>query len=129
MRQTALSVGVALRDILMKDETVTAITKTVFPVYKDKATLPYVFYRRSGLAQTPHKTVNGFPCDAVQLEIACCAATYGESVKLAEAVRAAVDRAEWNADGLKVRACTLTDAEENWADDAFVQTLIFTIKL
>lgn len=128
MQKTALSVGVALRDILIKDEGVTAITKTIFPVYKDKATLPYVFYRRSGLAQTPQKS-HGFPCDAVQLELSCCAATYGESVKLAEAVRAAVDNAEWSVDGLKVRACTLTDAEENWADDAFVQTLIFTIKL
>lgn len=126
--KTSLSVGAAVRSRLMNDAAVTAITKTVFPVYKDKAVLPYVFYRRSGFAQTAQKTF-GDPCDTVLLELACCAAAYGDSVKLAEAVRAALDGAQWETDGLKVRSCGLADADESWADDAYIQSLTFTIKL
>ena len=126
---TSLSAGAIIRSLLLADEAVAAKARKVFPVAIDTtAELPYVLYRRTALEPTPQKT--GRPGDdAVLMEVDCFAATYAESVELAEAVRAALDFATGEAAGLRLRACHLTDSEEGWSDDAFVQKLVFNVKI
>lgn len=126
---TSLSAGAIIRSLLLADEAVAAKARKVFPVAIDTtAELPYVLYRRTALEPTPQKT--GRPGDdAVLMEVYCYAATYAESVELAEAVRAALDFATGEAAGLRLRACHLTDSEEGWGDDAFVQKLVFNVKI
>lgn len=126
---TSLSAGAIIRSLLLADEAVAAKARKVFPVAIDTtAELPYVLYRRAALEPTPQKT--GRPGDdAVLMEVDCFAATYAESVELAEAVRAALDFATGEAAGLRLRACHLTDSEEGWSDDAFVQKLVFNVKI
>ena len=57
------------------------------------------------------------------------AATYQESVELAEAVRAALDYAQGEKDGLVMRSCILADGEELYEDDAYVQSLTFKVQI
>ena len=128
MAKTSLSAGAIIRDILIKDADVMAIAKKVFPVVTDKAALPYVAYRRSRLEHNPTK--KGMPgADTVTMDVNCYAATYEQSVDLAEAVREALDYAQGEKDGLAMRSCTLVDGEEFWEDDAYIQGLTFAVKI
>lgn len=128
MAQTSLNAGVIIRDILINDADVSRIATKVFPVVTDKATLPYVAYRRSRLEHNPTKAKNP-GADTVQIDINCYAATYQESVELAEAVRAALDYAQGEKDGLVMRSCILADGEELYEDDAYVQSLTFKVQI
>lgn len=128
MGKTSISAGEIVRGILLEDPAVQAVTRHVFPVATDEAALPYILYRRRALSVTPQKS--GQPgTDEIQMEVCCLAATYAESVALAEAARAALDFAQGEAGGLRMRSCTLAGASEDWAADAYVQQLIFKIKI
>ena len=87
VNKTSLSVGEIIYDVLTNDAEVMARANKVFPVVTDKATLPYVAYRRSRLEHNPAKGTQG--ADTVQIDVLCFAAKYGDGVQLAEAVRQA----------------------------------------
>ena len=125
--KTSLSAGEIIREILSSDPEVVARTNKIFPVAVDNADLPYVLYRRVQLEQVPVKDRRG--ADTVGIEIMCYTAQYTEGVELAEAVRAALDGRQTELDGLRMRSCFLSDSEEAWQDDAYVQQLIFTVKI
>lgn len=125
--KSSLSVGAAVRAALLDDAAVRGITDKVFPVITDSAQLPYVVYRRTALEASPQKHV-GSVCDSVSIEVYCYASKYAQSVELAEAVRGALDMRSIEHDGIRVRSCVLTDSEEAFADDAYMQQLVFTIK-
>ena len=122
VNRTSLSVGTLIREILLDSADVTARTNKVYPVATDKAELPYILYRRAALEQNPQKS--GQPgADTVQLEVICFAADYDDCLELAEAVRGADDET------LALCACQLVDSEEAWQDDAYVQQLIFNVRV
>lgn len=125
--KTSLSAGEIIRAVLTQDEDVSKLTTKVFPVVADEAKLPYIVYRRSNLEQVATKTTRG--ADTVGIEILCYTEQYTQGIELAEAVRAALDGTQAVVDGLVMRSCFLTDSEEDWQDDAFVQQLIFTVKI
>lgn len=129
VKVTSLSVGSLIREILTGSEDVMAITERVFPVVTDKADLPYVFYRVSSFDHDPTKGREG--ADVVGVEVTCCAETYAGCVNLAEAVRGALDyQACETEDGtLRLRSCTLTGYDQQWADGAHIGTLTFTLRV
>lgn len=57
------------------------------------------------------------------------AAGYTEGVELAEAVRSALDYSERRSALPPLRSCTLTGGEEGYEGDAYVQELVFTLKI
>ncbi len=124
---TSLSAGLIINDILSNDEAVQAIVTDVFPIVSDEAKLPYIAYRRINYDQDPVKS--GYGADTIQVEVSCYAEKYAESVELAEAVRAALDGAQKGVDDVMMRSCYLSSSSEDWENDAFVQSLIFTIKI
>ena len=125
-KKTSLSAGAVIRDVLLSDEEVKKRVNKVFPVVTDKAELPYVLYRRASLSHNPTKT--GMPgADTITMEVVCYTAKYGEGVELAEAVRAALDYRTYEHDGVSMRRCILTDSEEGYEDDAYVQSLVFQV--
>lgn len=126
--KTSLSAGEVIRAALLDDKDVMARVNKIFPVVADSAELPYISYRRAGFEQNPQKA--GAPgADAIQLEVLCFTARYTEGVELAEAVRAALDHATITQGDLRLRSCTLTDSEEAYQDDAYVQQLVFTVNI
>lgn len=125
--KTSLSAGEIIRAVLTEDSKVSSIVTKVFPVVTDNARLPYIVYRRSHMEQTPLKNTRG--ADTVGIEVLCYSENYTQGVELAEAVRDALDGKQAEIDGLVMRSCYLTDSEEAWQDDAFVQQLVFTIKI
>ncbi len=125
--KTSLSAGEIIRAILIEDAEVTKRTKKIFPVNTDKAELPYIIYRRAGLVQAQQKT--RLPYDEVRIEMICCTAKYGDGVELAEAVRGALEGRKYTHKGLTMSSCYLADSEESNSDDAFLQTLVFNVKI
>ena len=127
-KKTSLSAGSIIRDILLSNEEVKRRTNKVFPIVIDNAQLPYILYRRAALAHNPTK--QGMPgADTVTMEVVCYTAKYAEGVELAEAVRQAPDYASGEHDGVKMRSCTLADSEEGYEDDAFVQQLVYQVRI
>ena len=129
--KSSLSAGEIIRAVLIEDPEVSARVKKVYPVVEDSAELPYIVYRRTQLEQLPIKgNGNGNRVsDMVAIEVLCYTEGYTEGVELAEAVRAALDNKTAASGGLVMRSCYLTDSEESWQADAYVQKMIFTIKI
>lgn len=128
---TSLSAGKIIRKILTEDETVKAMGVTkIFPVVTDTAILPYIAYRRKSVEANTVKSQSYIGnADTTSIEILCFTDDYESSISLAEAVRNALDGRQYEIDGLRMRSCVMTDSEEAWQDDAYVQRLIFTIKV
>lgn len=128
MKKTSLSAGNVIYKILAGNEAVTGKATKIFPVAADNAILPYVAYRRSRMEQLAEKTgLRG--ADTVYVEVNCYGATYAESVELAESVRGALDGACYESDGLTMRGCMLSESQEYYEDDAFVQELVFKVRI
>jgi hypothetical protein len=125
--KSSLSAGEIIRAVLTSDPEVTARAKKVYPVVEDTAELPYVVYRRTQLEQGQVKGRRGN--DNVTIEVLCYTKGYTEGVELAEAVRDALDNKTAESDGLVMRSCYLTDSEEAWQDDAYLQVLVFNVKM
>ena len=128
VNKSSLSAGEIIRSLLVQNEAVARKTTKVFPVVADTAELPYIVYRRMQFEQSPVKGQRG--ADTVGIEVICYTEHYTEGVELAEAVRDALDGAQAKTDdGLTMRSCFMSDAEEGWQDDAYLQQLVFTIKI
>ena len=125
--KSSLSAGEIIRAVLTSDPEVTARAKKVYPVVEDTAELPYVVYRRTQLEQGQVKGRRGN--DNVTIEVLCYTKGYTEGVELAEAVRDALDNKTAESDGLVMRSCYLTGSEEAWQDDAYLQVLVFNVKM
>lgn len=126
--KTSLSAGAIIRAVLLGDAEVAARTNKVFPVATDCAELPYILYRRISLSPNPQKSRQP-GADEIQIEVLCFTKRYGEGVELAEAVRAALDMVSAEHNGMRMRSCYLLDGEEAYQDDAFVQQLVFSVKM
>lgn len=132
-KMTSLSAGLLIYDLLSTDEGVMEVANKVFPIVSEEgARLPYICYRRGSNEDRAVKTLAG--ADTAVIEILCYADNYAHSVKMAEAVRKAADGVQYRYDApdgqsLVARSIQMTDAEEGWQDDAYMQSLVFTVKI
>lgn len=127
IKKTSLSAGAVIRWALTHDEEVQARTRKIFPIVVDNAALPYIAYRRASLSSLAVKNQAG--PDTVTIEVSCFTKDYDEGVELAEAVRAALDNKQGTIEDISIRRCLLTDSDETWTDDAYVQTLVFNLTI
>lgn len=125
--RTSLSAGLIIGGLLAGDDAVMETATKVFPVVTDSATLPYVSYRCMKMEATAAK--HSPSADTIYAEVCCFADSYAGSVDLAESVRCALDGVAAEMGGISMRSCFLEDREETYADDAFLQRLIFRIRI
>lgn len=120
-----MSAGLIVMDLLQKSPAKEMVTK-IFPLITGEAELPYICYRKSG-GEYIHlkKGVR----DTVYMEVWCFARDYGESVELAETVRSALEHRQTTYEDLQLTACRLTECEELWEDDAYIQKMIYYLKI
>lgn len=128
VNKTSLSAGAIMQAILSESVEVASHVTKIVPVMTDISELPYIRYRRTKLEQVPQKS--GVPVsDMVQIEVFCHTERYDEGIELAEAVREALEFTRAEHDGICMRACYLSDSEELFENDAFVQRLVFNVKI
>jgi ABC-type branched-subunit amino acid transport system substrate-binding protein len=127
MNKSVLSAGKIISHVLKTNTEVQSRVTDIFPIMNNKATLPYVYYRRVGYSQDSQKIGRG--ADTAVIQVVCCTEDYESGVDLAESVRNALDHQQAELDGLVMRSCKLTESDESWSNDAFIQNLIFTVKI
>lgn len=132
---TSLSVGLLVKSLLSTDVSIAAKATKIYPVVAEQdAKLPYICYRRADFDRNYAKGP-GQGADAVSVEILCYASSYKESIELAELVRDCLDHKQATYDdsannrSLVARSIDIVGAEEGWADDAYAQSLVFTIRV
>lgn len=127
MAVTSISTCLAVGKILEQDATIATFGAAIFPVIAEKgATLPYIEYRRTGHEASPTKSGNA---DAATVEVVCYAQDYTGSVRMAEAVRAALDGAQYTSTDLAMRSSLFIGGEEYWTDDAYAQRMEFRVRV
>lgn len=125
---SALSTGKAIYSLLSADETLRRMTTKMFPVVADSANLPYIAYRRVSLDNVPQKM--GMGADTVRMEVNVFTEEYETGVELAEKVREVLEcYGSREVAGLLMRSCYLEASEETWSDDAYVQRLVFCVRI
>lgn len=126
-RRTSISSGLIVYKLLTESAEVSEIATTVFPVCitDEEAALPYVVFRFA--SQGPEQVKPEGGPDSCQLLVDCLGKSYGDAVNLAEAVRKALEDAECSIADLDLNGCTMTDREEFWEADAYVERLVFTL--
>lgn len=125
--KTSLSAGLIIGEVLDNEIVKKEMATKVFPVVVEQATLPYLCYLRTDFI--PRSIKDGIGSDTVMIGVECYTAGYAEGVRLAEAVREALDHRTIKLGELAMRSCTLTKSSESYANDAYVQTLIFNVKI
>lgn len=124
--RTSISAGIIIGALLANDEAVSQTVTKIFPVLVKDADLPYVAYRCLRMDSQPVK--NGRASEASFVEVLCVSEGYGEGVRLAESVRAALDGQRARVPGMAMRSCLFVDREEAY-DDAYIQRLIFQVRI
>lgn len=125
---SALSAGKAIYSLLSADETLKRMTKKMFPVVADNAPLPYIAFRRVSLTSVPQK--QGMGADTVHMEVNVFTEEYEEGIEIAENVREVLEcYGSREVADMLLRGCYLEASEETWGDDAYVQRLVFCVKI
>lgn len=129
--------GKAVAAMLNASEDVKALVSetsgetTVYRIYpivsKTDCAYPFIVYRRS--AVDVEYTKDGPIAEEADYEIICVAENYASSVEVADAVRTAMENKAGTYATIQVAGTQLQNASENFANDAFIQSLTFNIRL
>lgn len=99
-----------------------------FPIIAEQGTpQPFAVYRRTGVTLPYTKDRYNYE-EVASYEVIITASTYPECVRLAQDVKARLDglRGEW--EGNHITEIKLTNTDEDWHNDGYIQRLYFTIK-
>lgn len=121
---TSIRIGKIILSALKSDERLCSIVNgNIFPlVVKDGVTGPFVVYRRTGLYTERNKD---FYSSRVTVEIACVANDYSTSVDMADIVSSLITRKNISC----ANSINIDSVLEEYTDDAYVQTLTFTLAI
>lgn len=121
----SLQIGKAIYHILSNDtDVVDRVQNKIYPLIADvDITFPFIIYKRTGI--TPADSKDRFIySEDVYVDIVIASDKYNESIEIADLVRTALLKGGY--DGIK--DIDLTDADEDYIEDTFIQNLTFKIK-
>lgn len=100
-----------------------------FPIIAEQgANFPFAVYRRIGYNTKNTKDVYNYE-ETIVFEVNIAATTYAESVELAQRVKDVLEHNRGTYDNLKINDITMMDASEDWVNEAYIQSMRFTIDL
>lgn len=121
----SLQIGKAIYHILSNDtDVVDRVKNKIYPLIADvDTTFPFIIYKRTGI--TPADSKDRFIySEDVYVDVVIASDKYNESIEIADLVRTALLKGGY--DGIK--DINLTDADEDYIEDTFIQNLTFKIK-
>lgn len=123
-----LEIGKAIYSILSNDtQLVEKVQNKIYPLVADLGTsIPFIVYKRSGIE--PTDTKDCICQKVVYVEVVMASDNYNESVELASLVENALHNKRGTYAGINITDIKLEDADEDFIDDTFIQTLTFKIK-
>ena len=115
-----LQIGKAIKTILDG-------MKNVFPLVADEGTTyPFIVYRRSALVPASTKDRYSYQ-ELATVEVIAASNSYPESIAVAEQVRQKMEMTRGTFNGINIGEISLTNADEDFIEDTFLQKLTFNI--
>lgn len=121
----SLEVGKEIYSLLNGDSRLTTLVDNkIYPIIVEKETnYPFIVYKRSNVI--PEYTKDFHLKDNVIIDIICVSNDYANGIEIAEIVRDILEDKRTN----DIQSIRLESAEEDYIDDAFVQTLSFNLTI
>ena len=121
----SLKVGKEIYSILSKNKSLTDIVgNKIYPIIVEKDTnYPFIVYKRSNVI--PDYTKDYHFKDDVIVDIICVSNHYVESVEIATLVRESLEDKKYG----DIVSIKLEGADEDFIDDAYIQTLTFNLTI
>lgn len=121
----SLEVGKKIYSLLNGDSRLTTLVgNKIYPIIVEKETnYPFIVYKRSNII--PDYTKDFHLKDNVIIDIICVSNDYANGIEIAEIVRDILEDKRTN----DIQSIKLESADEDYIDDAFVQTLSFNLTI
>ena len=121
----SLEVGKEIYSILSKNKSLTdKVGNKIYPIIVEKDTnYPFIVYKRSNVI--PDYTKDYHFKDYVIVDIICVSNHYVESVEIATLVRESLEDKRIG----DINSIRLESADEDFIDDAYIQTLSFNLTI
>lgn len=121
----SLEVGKEIYSLLNGDSRLTTLVgNKIYPIIVEKETnYPFIVYKRSNII--PDYTKDFHLKDNVIIDIICVSNDYANGIEIAEIVRDILEDKRTN----DIQSIKLESADEDYIDDAFVQTLSFNLTI
>ncbi len=127
---TGIQIGKAIYQILSSNSGLTASVGTnIFPLIATQdVTFPFVVYKRTSFI--PSYTKDKYSVtDSVNVQIVIASEKYSQSCEIADLINAQIVGITGNIAGLFIDNIQLTDADEDYQQDTYIQTLTYQINL
>lgn len=121
----SLQIGKAIYNILSNDKNITnRVGKKIYPLIADvDTTFPFIIYKRTGIIPADSKD-RFIYSEEVYVEVVIASDKYNESIEIADLVRSTLTTGKYN----EIKGIQITDADEDYIEDTFIQNLTFKIK-
>ena len=121
----SLQIGKAIYNILSNDKNITnRVGKKIYPLIADvDTTFPFIIYKRTGIIPADSKD-RFIYSEEVYVEVVIACDKYNESIEIADLVRSTLTTGKYN----EIKDIQITDADEDYIEDTFIQNLTFKIK-
>ncbi|WP_348725290.1 tail completion protein gp17 [Parabacteroides goldsteinii] len=121
----SLKVGKVIFSLLNGNSDLTAfVNNKIYPIIVEKeTTFPFIVYKRSNVI--PDYTKDFHFKDNVIIDIICVSTNYAESIEIAGIVRNILEDKRYD----DIQSIKLESADEDYTDDAYVQTLSFNLTI
>ena len=125
----SLQVGKAIYNILSNDANVTSrVHNKIYPLIADTCTtFPFIVYRRTGIEPSDSKD-RFIYSENTYVEVVIASDKYNESIEIADLVKDALQGKKGNYSGINIHDIRMTNADEDYIEDTFIQNLTFNIK-
>lgn len=121
----SLKVGKEIFSLLNKNEAlIQMVGNKIYPIVVEKeTTFPFIVYKRSNVI--PDYSKDYHFKDNVIVDIICVSNHYVDSVEIASLVRETLEDKQQG----DIRSIKLESADEDFIDDAYIQTLTFNLTI
>ena len=121
----SLQIGKAIYHLLSKDSGIKEkVGSKIYPlIVEESTTFPFIIYKRTNI--TPNYTKGSYAVnESVMVDIVIASKDYIDTIELADYVRDALEGRRGNFAGVEIR---MTNADEDYIEDTFIQNLTFDI--
>ncbi|MBC5645021.1 DUF3168 domain-containing protein [Parabacteroides sp. BX2] len=121
----SLKVGKVIFSLLNGNSDLTAfVNNKIYPIIVEKeTTFPFIVYKRNNII--PDYTKDFHFKDNVIIDIICVSTNYAESIEIAGIIRNILEDKRYD----DIQSIKLESADEDYTDDAYVQTLSFNLTI
>lgn len=126
----SIQVGKVIYNILTNNsEVVDKVQDKIFPlVAKENTTFPFIVYRRTGINPLDVKK-KVIVKESANIQLVVATDSYNNGIEITELTRKILEGYKGECLGMKVDRIELVDADEDYIENTYIQTLSFRIDI